>query len=171
MHTEPYDYPSWKLIYHENKPIVREIFREMINGIYQIDEKLQCTLSLAEAKPPKTQIYYRIHEVYENVQWFTLFFARHSDGLYRCTPVAKINTPRGSYIMMRNGNNISKHNILIFNNTTEEFHFRSSIEKALGLIKLLSAEDDELPLFVGLFDPKKDKENYMIFESRLKAGV
>ncbi len=163
-----YPYPSYKFIYHENKSFISTLFNKLKQGVYKLEDSTSITI--ASSNPPELNFCQAL-SVYEDIQWFTFFIARHKDDLFKSVPLAKVTTPIGSVVVMRNGRNIGSHNILIYHCDTKKFYFRKGIKKMVKLISLLLAECEDLPLYVGTFTKKEDKKDLKIFESRLREAA
>ena len=100
---------------------------------------------------------------YQDVLWLTL---KRIDHDFKEYPGAILTLQDNKYLIFRNGTNISSHNLGMLDYQTTKLHFRSNIKQIIDLVRVISADSDELIL---LTHAELNEKEYELLLQRIKG--
>jgi len=172
---------SFKFIYKDDVPLITELFSNLKEGTYKLEEYFtrpyagnrcrvfDCSITIKKANRPNTLSAGATEERYSDVKWFSFHMRRkryyyntgkqeasHKDKLDRGTYIAQIKTRGSTFLVMRNGDNVSRYNFLIFDCNKKKNYFRASCTRAHFVMDINTMERKELPLLLGYNNHEDD---------------
>jgi hypothetical protein len=161
-----------KFIYRADTGAFIKICKKLREGTHKINRYCKVIITALPTAPHTALAKALCHH---DVKWFSLLMERnhitYSNGVFKedlkkSTTIAEIKLPTGSFIVMRNGNNIGHNNYIIIDCGKSAYYYRRKISWSLSLVDLLSMDRKQLPLLIGEDFSVQDQK---IFEKRLKG--
>lgn len=159
---------SWRMVYKND----RSAFLDLMRG--KVDAALLCggniPYKVVPAEDPsklRGHIMKDVTKVFPSVTWHRITPTAVHPYLNRAVTMFRLKTQTWDGVVCRQGENLTKYNLILLNLTTGEFKFAMNIKEAIELLIIEALPAEDLPLHVSYV---KSKKNLPAYVERLKSG-